>query len=678
MRVGTTLHPLFCVTPCALPDPKSFTFPAIRIPAFLQLSPFSHPFMADPNLSSFIWSVADLLRGDYKQSEYGKVILPFTVLRRLDCVLESTKPAVLAEKEKRAKAGINPEPFLLKKSGQLFYNTSPIDLKKLMGDQDHIGENLRSYVQAFSPAVRDIFEHFGFHIQIDRLAKSGLLYQVTEKFANIDLHPSVVSNAQMGDVFEELIRKFAELSNETAGEHWTPRDAIRLMVNLLFIEDDEALTKPGVVRSIYDPTLGTGGMVSTAEEHLMSLNPAARLVMYGQELNPESYAICKADMLIKGHDIANIIFGNTLSADGLLGKFFDYMLSNPPFGVEWKKIEAIIRKEYEQQGFNGRFGPGLPRVSDGSLLFLLHLISKMRPAVDGGSRFGIVLNGSPLFTGGAGSGESEIRRYVLENDLVEAIIGLPTDMFYNTGISTYVWIVSNRKPKARKGKLQLIDASGFWQKMRKSLGSKRKELSPAHIEDITRLFGKFKESTRGGIPISRIFKNTDFGYRTITVERPLRDAKGKILLGEKGKLKGKPQPDSSLRDTENVPLAEDVETYFKREVLPHAPDAWIDHEKTKVGYEIPFNRHFYVFTPPRPLAEIDAWRLDKRSLQANARARNQRLRTLTRVHAISDGSNANERRARKRKTQHVATCMRAGCRRASGVRAAEEEAHRPR
>ena len=562
--------------------------------------------MADPNLSSFIWSVADLLRGDYKQSEYGKVILPFTVLRRLDCVLEATKPAVLAEKEKREKSGLNPEPFLLKKSGQLFFNTSPLDLKKLMGDQDHIAENLRSYVQAFSPAVRDIFEHFGFHIQIDKLAKSGLLYLVTEKFANIDLHPSVVSNAQMGDVFEELIRKFAELSNETAGEHWTPRDAIRLMVNLLFIEDDEALTKPGVVRSIYDPTLGTGGMVSTAEEHLMSLNPDARLVMYGQELNPESYAICKADMLIKGHDIANIIFGNTLSADGLWGKFFDYMLSNPPFGVEWKKIEAIIRKEYEQQGFNGRFGPGLPRVSDGSLLFLLHLISKMRPAVDGGSRFGIVLNGSPLFTGGAGSGESEIRRYVLENDLVEAIIGLPTDMFYNTGISTYVWIVSNRKPKARKGKLQLIDASGFWQKMRKSLGSKRKELSPEHIEDITRLFGKFKESTRDGVPISRIFKNTDFGYRTITVERPLRDAKGKILLGEKGKLKGKPQPDSSLRDTENVPLAEAVETYFKREVLPHAPDAWIDHEKTKVGYEIPFNRHFYVFQPPRPLAAIDA------------------------------------------------------------------------
>ena len=562
--------------------------------------------MADPNLSSFIWSVADLLRGDYKQSEYGKVILPFTVLRRLDCVLEGTKSAVLAEFKKRQEAKVNPEPFLLKKSGQLFFNTSPLDMKKLMGDQDHIKENLYAYMQAFSPAVRDIFESFEFHTQIDRLAKAGLLYLVSEKFANIDLHPDSVSNAQMGVVFEELIRKFAEISNETAGEHFTPREVIRLMVNLLFIEDDAALTKPGVVRSIYDPTAGTGGMLSVAGEHLSELNPDARLVMYGQELNPESYAICKADMLIKGQDIANIIQGNTLSEDGLTGKHFDYMLSNPPFGVEWKKIETDVRKEAEQMGFSGRFGPGLPRVSDGSLLFLLHLISKMQPAKDGGGRFGIVLNGSPLFTGGAGSGESEIRKYVLENDLVEAIIALPTDMFYNTGISTYVWIVSNRKPKQRKGKVQLIDASSFWQKMRKSLGSKRKELGAEHIEEITRLFGKFKEVTRDGVPISRIFKNEDFGYRTITVERPERDKAGKVVLATKGKLKGKPQPDADLRDTENVPLSEDVEEYFNREVLPHAADAWIDEEKTKVGYEIPFNRHFYVFKPPRALAEIDA------------------------------------------------------------------------
>jgi type I restriction enzyme M protein len=552
--------------------------------------------MSDVNLSSFIWSVADLLRGDYKQSEYGKVILPFTVLRRLDCVLEATKPAVLAEKEQRERQGLNPEPFLLKKSGQLFFNTSPLDLRKLLGDQDHIAENLRAYVRDFSPAVRDIFDSFEFHVQVDKLAKAGLLYLVTEKFANIDLHPSRVSNAQMGLVFEELIRKFAELSNETAGEHFTPREVIRLMVNLLFIEDDDALSKPGVVRSIYDPTAGTGGM------H----NPAARLVIHGQELNPESYAICKADMLIKGQDIGNIVFGNTLSADGMHGKRFDYMLSNPPFGVEWKKIEKEVRKEHEQLGFAGRFGPGLPRVSDGSLLFLLHLVSKMRPASEGGSRFGIVLNGSPLFTGGAGSGESEIRRYLLENDLVEAIIGLPVDMFYNTGISTYVWIVTNRKPAPRKGKVQLIDASGMFQKMRKSLGSKRKELGPAHIEDITKLFGDFREETRDAAPISRIFRNEDFGYRTITVERPERDANGQVVLGTKGKGKGKPVPDANLRDTENVPLTEDVQAYFRREVLPHAPDAWIDEEKTKIGYEIPFNRHFYVFRPPRPLAEIDA------------------------------------------------------------------------
>ena len=593
--------------------------------------------MNEQSLSAFIWSVADLLRGDYKQSDYGKVILPFTVLRRLDCVLEPTKAEVLAEFAERTKAGLNPEPFLLRKAKQGFFNTSPLDMRKLMGDQDHIRENLFSYVQGFSPRVRDIFDRFDFASQIEKLATNKLLYMVTEKFAVIDLHPSAVDNTKMGLVFEELIRKFAELSNETAGEHFTPREVIRLMVNLIFAEDSAALSAPGIVRTIYDPTAGTGGMLSIAEEHLTAMNPRARLTMFGQELNPESYAICKADMLIKGQDVGNIAFGNTLSEDGHGGQKFDYMLSNPPFGVEWKKVEKEVRKEQEAQGFNGRFGPGLPRVSDGSMLFLLHLLSKMRPATDGGSRFGIVLNGSPLFTGGAGSGESEIRRYVLENDLVEAIIGLPTDMFYNTGISTYVWIVSNRKPAARKGKVQLIDASSFWSKMRKSLGSKRKKMDPEHIDDVTRLFGEFVEAelaTRidaegkevgravviageappaapeGGkvklAPLSRIFANEAFGYRAITVERPLRDEKGKIVLGAKGKQKGKPQPDSALRDTENVPLAEDVVAYFQREVLPHAPDAWIDEEKTKVGYEIPFNRHFYVFEPPRPLAEIDA------------------------------------------------------------------------
>jgi type I restriction enzyme M protein len=557
-------------------------------------------------LSAFIWSVADLLRGDYKQSEYGKIILPFTLLRRMDCILDKTKVAVLAEHKEKSNLDLNAAPFLLRKSGCGFYNISPLDMKILMGDQDHIKDNLFSYIQGFSAETRDIFERFEFYAQIDRLDKAKLLYQVTERFANIDLHPNKVSNDQMGLAFEELIRKFAEISNETAGEHFTPREVIDLMVNLLFIEDNDALVKPGVIRTIYDPAAGTGGMLSIADQYMMEHNPDARLIMYGQELNPESYAICKSDMLIKGQNVANIAFGNTFSEDGYPHQKFDYMLSNPPFGVEWKKVENEIRKEHEQLGFNGRFGPGLPRVSDGSLLFLLHLISKMRPANDGGSRFGIVLNGSPLFTGGAGSGESEIRRYVLENDLVEAIIGLPTDMFYNTGISTYVWILSNRKPEHRKGTVQLIDASSFWQRMRKSLGSKRKELSDDHITEITRLFGQFIEAKDGKKPIALIFKNSDFGYRTITVERPLKDENGKVILGEKGKLKGKPQPDSSLRDTENVPLSEDVETYFKREVLPHAKDAWIDHEKTKVGYEIPFNRHFYVFEPPRELAEIDA------------------------------------------------------------------------
>lgn len=356
--------------------------------------------MNHQSLSAFIWSVADLLRGDYKQSDYGKVILPFTVLRRLDCVLEATKPAVLEELAKREAAGVNPEPYLLRAAKQSFYNTSKLDMGRLVGDADHIAANLYAYIQAFSPAVRDIFERFEFFTQADKLAKAGLLYQVTEKFARIDLHPEAVDNHQMGLAFEELIRKFAELSNETAGEHFTPREVIGLMVSLLFVEDDDALSKPGVVRTIYDPTAGTGGMLSVAEERLSEHNPGARLTMFGQELNDESYAICKADMLIKGQDVGAIVAGNTLSDDGHQGRKFDYMLSNPPFGVEWKKVEKVVRAEHEQQGFAGRFGPGLPRLSDGSLLFLLHLLSKMRPAQEGGSRFGIVLNGSPLFTGG--------------------------------------------------------------------------------------------------------------------------------------------------------------------------------------------------------------------------------------------------------------------------------------
>jgi len=557
--------------------------------------------MTSSEIGSFIWSVADLLRSNFRQSEYGKVILPFVVLRRLDCILDKAKADVLAEYEKNKHLSQEAlDSFLTRKSGYQFYNTSKMSVDTLLGDAANIHANLEGYLGSFSGNVRDIFERFSFQQTIDRLAQDDLLYQVVQKFASIDIHPDKVSNADMGHIFEELIRKFAELSNETAGEHFTPREVIRLMVNLLFISDEDALSKTGVVRKIYDPTAGTGGMLSVAEEYLMRLNPDSRLVLNGQEINPESYAVCKADMLIKGQDIRNIVYGNTLSEDGMFGQTFDYMLSNPPFGVEWKKVEAVVRKEHEQKGYDGRFGPGLPRVSDGSLLFLMHLISKMRPREQGGSRIGIVLNGSPLFTGGAGSGESEIRKWIIESDLLEAIIALPTDMFYNTGISTYVWILSNHKSPERRGKIQLINASDFCQKMRKSLGSKRKELGEGDITKIVKLYGEFEENE-----FSKIFDNDDFGYSTITVERPLRDDQGNIVLGEKGKLKGKPQPDSTLRDTENVPLKDDIEAYFDREVRPHVPDAWIDHDKTKIGYEIPFNRHFYKYVPPRRLEEID-------------------------------------------------------------------------
>lgn len=628
--------------------------------------------------AAFIWSVADLLRGDYKQSDYGKVILPFTLLRRLDCVLEATKADVLAEYEAKKSLGVPLAPFLTRKSKQSFFNTSPYDFQKLLGDSTNIKANLASYINSFSENTRDVFEKYEFNAQIDKLDNNNLLYQIVQKFAAIDLHPTVVSNAHMGLIFEELIRRFAELSNETAGEHYTPREVIRLMVNLLFDADEEVLTKPGIVRSLYDPTAGTGGMLSIAGEHLTSRNPQAKLVVFGQELNPESYAICKADMLIKGQDVANVIFGNTLSDDGHGDKTFDYMLSNPPFGVEWKKVEKAVRDEHDKKKHAGRFGPGLPRVSDGSLLFLLHLLSKMRPAnpkeAQGGSRIGIVFNGSPLFTGGAGSGESDIRKWIIENDWLEVVVALPTDMFYNTGISTYVWILTNHKAPHRKGKIQLINAADFYQRLRKNLGSKRKELSD---DDIARIVNLYREFTAGEQCI--IFDNEDLGYSTITVERPLRlnfqtsperiakldsvtalAKQGDVLaslktvlasldadrvylnreaflkdvkkaaaaqslnlsaanlkavwqvLGEADEsaeicrdAKGSPEPDANLRDTENVPLKEDIAAYFSREVLPHVPDAWIDHDKTKVGYEIPFNRYFYTFTPPRPLEAID-------------------------------------------------------------------------
>ncbi|MDF4637585.1 class I SAM-dependent DNA methyltransferase [Vibrio parahaemolyticus] len=661
--------------------------------------------MTNNNFSStaaFLWSVADLLRGDFKQSQYGRIILPFTLLRRLECVLEATKPDVLEKYEAVKAMPIEAQDKLLTHAAQLsFYNTSKMDLNRL--GETGVASNLESYIQSFSPNAREIFEHFDFFNTIDKLEEADLLYKVAKRFATTDLHPNTISNYGMGLVFEELIRRFAESSNETAGEHFTPRDIVELTTSLLFANEEE-LTSSGLVRSIYDPTAGTGGFLSSGMEYVHNLNDKASLSAFGQELNPESYAICKADMLIKGQKVDNIKLGNTLSNDQLRTEKFDYMLSNPPFGVDWKKIQKFINDEHNEKGFEGRFGAGLPRVSDGSLLFLMHLVSKMRPVSEGGSRIGIILNGSPLFTGGAGSGESEIRRYILENDLLEAIVALPTDMFYNTGIATYVWVLSSHKPANRKGKVQLINASKeraktggrgrsgggeiegndehvFYAAMRKSLGSKRKELTPEAIDTIVQTYGQFAENE-----FSKIFDYKAFGYRRITVERPLklaiypkdehrlealqtdkawskldesvqntvlealasfseekllsRDAFLKAFivkmngikltaaqqkmivkhLGEHDdeaevcKVKGKVEANPDLRDNENVPLTETVDGYFAREVLPHVPDAWIDTKKTDerdgevgvVGYEIPFNRHFYVYEPPRSLEAIDA------------------------------------------------------------------------
>ncbi|WP_022660489.1 type I restriction-modification system subunit M [Paucidesulfovibrio longus] len=623
-----------------------------------------------------IWAVADLLRGDFKQSQYGRVILPFTLLRRLECVLEPTKDAVLAAAQKHADFGDGVDALLKRAAKQQFYNVSPMTMASIGSTQTL--DNLEAYVQGFSPNAREIFEYFHFSDFLEQLDASDLLYMITKKFSTWDLSPKAIDNHTMGLVFEELIRKFAESSNETAGEHFTPRDIVHLATSLVFIDDDDVLSKPGVVRSLYDPTAGTGGFLSEGTELMRTLNPEAVIRNHGQELNPESYAICKADMLIKGQDVSNIKFGNTLSDDQLPNEKFDYMLSNPPFGVDWKKIQRVVEDEHKLRGFDGRFGPGTPRVSDGSLLFLLHLISKMRPVNEGGSRIGIILNGSPLFTGGAGSGESEIRRYILENDLLEGIVALPTDMFYNTGIATYIWVLSNRKPAYRKGKVHLLNATEMFLPMRKSLGSKRRHISEEQIEDIVRAYGDCLADEN-----CKVFDTNDFGYRRITVERPLqlafhphdevriaalkadgpwakwdgalreallaalpkldekylsRSAFKKALrkagaevsavqfkllqkhLGEHDPaaevcmVKGKPEPDPSLRDNENIPLKEDVQAYFEREVLPHVPDAWIDKGKCDgsdcevgiVGYEIPFNRHFYKYVPPRPLEEIDA------------------------------------------------------------------------
>lgn len=635
-------------------------------------------------LANHAWSVADLLRGDYKQSDYGKVILPFTVLRRLECVLEPTREKVAEKATELADTDIDPEPFLRIAAGTEFYNTTDITLKKILGDPSHAMKNLLTYIGGFSPNAREVLEKYEFAQQVKRLDSADLLYKVVGKFADLDLHPERVSNHNMGYVFEELIRRFAEQSNETAGEHFTPREVIELMVNLLIAPDEELIGRPGVTRRVLDPACGTGGMLSSAEEHIKSLNPQARVEVYGQELNPESWAICRSDLMIKGQNPDNIVFGNSFSDPGHKDIRADYLLANPPFGVEWKKVKEQVEWEHKHLGDAGRFGAGLPRINDGSLLFLQHMISKMKPESSGGSRVAIVFNGSPLFTGAAESGESNIRRWIIENDWLEAVVALPDQLFYNTGISTYFWILTNRKAPERRGKVVLLDARDHWQKMRKSLGDKRKMIAPEQIAELTRIY-------RDALDIAadpdhpahgkvKVCANSDFGYRRITVERPLRlrfelteealdklasaapirkaysdtDDFRKLLqplvgsvwqaktdaiaalkeavvgVGEpwptgapfakllrdalgvrdpEGELqlaKGKPEPDPELRDYENVPLDEDVEEYLAREVLPHVPDAWIDHSKTKVGYEIPFTRHFYVYTPPRPLAEIDA------------------------------------------------------------------------
>jgi len=639
------------------------------------------------NHAAFIWSVADLLRGTYKQSDYGKVILPFVVLRRLDCVLEETKTAVLQRYAQLAGKIENIEPVLQAAAGQQFFNVSALEFRRLLDDQANIADNIRAYIGAFSSAARDVIEKFEFNTQITKLDRANLLYLVVSRFADIDLHPGKVSNLEMGYLYEELIRKFSELSNETAGEHFTPREVIRLMVNLLFIEDEDALARPGVVRTLFDPACGTGGMLSVAEDHLRDLNLAARLEVFGQELNAETYAVCRSDMMLKGQDASHIVWGNSFTEDGLEGARFDYLLANPPFGVEWKMVADVIKAEAETKGFNGRFGAGLPRINDGSFLFLQHMISKMKPPEEGGSRLAIVFNGSPLFTGGAGSGESEIRRWIIENDWLEAVVALPDQLFYNTGISTYFWIVTNRKSEERRGKIQLVDARESWVKMRKSLGEKRKEISDDQIADITRLYGEFADGER-----VKIFPNEAFGFMRITVERPLRLGWGifdntlqllredttwsKLSKSEQGGLEdrltglvgtsttdrkvmddklspvprsiekalwrlvsapdpegpiitksnGLPEPNADLRDSENVPLPpiagqweEDpadrlasteyqsaVDDYMREEVLPYVPDAWVDHERTKIGYVIPVTRHFYRYLPPRPLEGIDS------------------------------------------------------------------------
>ena len=547
--------------------------------------------------AALIWAIADKLTGVYKPHEYGEVILPLTVIRRFDCILADTKEAVL-EKYDEVKTLPMRDVLLRKVSGYEFYNTSKYTFEKLLDDPDNIEENFHDYLNGFSENVRDIIEKFKFDGHIDTMANKGILYIVIKEFTSTraNLHPDVISNLEMGYIFEEIIRRFSESHNEDAGQHYTPREVIRLMVNILFYDDSSTLSGKNIARTIYDPACGTGGMLSVAEEYLHELNSSTELMSFGQELNDQTFAICKADMLIKGNNADFIKDGNTLSDDQFEGQKFDYIISNPPFGREWKNEKRVVEDE-AKRGFAGRFGAGLPAASDGQMLFLMTAISKMKEPRDGGSRIAIIHNGSPLFTGDAGSGPSDIRKYILESDLLEAIIALPNDIFYNTGIATYIWVLSNKKAGTRReGKVQLINANGLYEKRRKALGNKRNDIPENAIAEITQVYGDFCETE-----ISKIFNNDDFGYTKITVERPLRDENGELILKN-----GKKQPDTSLRDTENVPLTENIQEYFNREVLSFAPDAWIDEKKSKVGYEIPFTRYFYKYQAPQPSDEIMA------------------------------------------------------------------------
>ena len=546
--------------------------------------------------ANLIWAIADKLTGVYKPHEYGKVILPLTVIRRFDCILADTKQAVLDKHNSMAEDFPMREQFLKKTSGYEFYNTSKYTFESLLDDANNIEANFKNYLNGFSANVRQIIDKFEFNNEITKLADKNLLYIVIQEFTTpkADLHPNKISNLEMGYIFEEIIRRFSEAHNEDAGQHYTPREVIELMVNILFTNDNDILTN-NVAKTIYDPACGTGGMLSVAEDYLKKLNSSATLLPFGQEINDETFAICKADMLIKGNDADKIRNGNTLSDDNFKGETFDYILSNPPFGREWKNDKKAVEDE-AKLGAGGRFGAGLPAVGDGQMLFLQTAIAKMKDRSQGGSKIAIIHNGSPLFTGDAGSGPSEIRKYILEHDMLEAIIALPNDIFYNTGIATYIWVLSNKKEKRRKGKVQLINANGMFEKRRKSLGNKRNDIPKHYIDEITQIYADFTENE-----VSKIFDNEDFGYSKIVVERPEKDENGNPVL--KG---GKPVPNTNLRDTENVPLKEDIGEYFKREVLPYAPDAWIEEKKTKVGYEIPFTRYFYKYVPPKPSEDIMA------------------------------------------------------------------------